>query len=165
MKAGLPALMRHVCRRQGRIFPPVRLVEGPSKMGGVQPGLYHEKSHGEQIFSGLARYDLLPQLLLNAAIRRSSFAVYHHGDLPGRNSGSVPRVEELCQGSSGALAAADVIHVREGVVAHQHVGVVHHERGDIGVQIQGSDDGDLGSHGLAQGLQHLTAHVGIIHRG
>ena len=57
------------------------------------------------------------------------------------------------------LASLPHVHVRIGLVADDHVGRFDHPLGEVGVQIEGHDDGRIGADRLANAGQHLAVGV------
>ena len=66
--------------------------------------------------------------------------------------------------AAAARAGGVLVDVRMGVVADQHVGRAHHQRRQVGVQVQGRHQRRAGTDRRADRLQDSARHVGVVDR-
>ena len=131
-------------------------------MRGVEPRLHGIQPDRGHVGRRLGRHDAAPQVALDAAIGGAAVAVVRHRHLPGVHRRPLGGVQQARQDRGGARSGGVLVDVRMGVVAHQHVGRAHHERRQVGMQVQGRHQRRGGPDRRADRLQDAARHVGVV---
>ena len=95
-----------------------------------------------------------PDTVINLAefapVGEHVFRLDHHRDLYGVHGGADLAPEAGDHQVTRSPSSVVEIHVRTGLIAHQGVGILPHGAGQVGVEIQGRDDGNRGPQQCSQ---------------